>query len=243
MLLHLLAAYSLASGPESHELFYAIRAGRCNLQPRDSLFMAGARWNRPPNQSTNRRNPLRHIAIAALILNLSVAGVYAQQGTVTMTFSGTAGPSAINLQQPNTSTGEQNLTGNSALGSFTVRIVRATATSPQPSSDCSGLYIPTVAGAGLFRFDDGSLLKVNFTQGGDCIDVVHMVGHCTMTFQIAGGTGRFTNASGVLTLTETALPVLADASNHTVLFTEAGGFTGEISGMATEEESQDMRRR
>ena len=85
-------------------------------------------------------------------------------------------------------------------------------------------------------------MKVNLTQGGDCIDLVHLVGHCTMTFQIAGGTGRFKDASGVLTLTETALPVLADALNNPVFFAETGEFTGTIFGVAMEEESQDVHR-
>ena len=65
---------------------------------------------------------------------------------------------AINLKQPNTNNGEQDLAGNGTLGPFTFRIVRATATSPQPSSTCSGLYIPripSVAGAGLLRFEVG----------------------------------------------------------------------------------------
>ena len=159
-----------------------------------------------------------------------------------MRFSGTGAASAIDLKQPNTRTGEQNVAGDSALGPFTFRIVRASATSPQPSSTCSGLYFPSVAGAGLFRFQDGSLLKVNLTQGGDCIDLVQMVGHCTLTFQIAGGTGRFEDASGVLTLTETALPVLADAVNSPVFFTETGELTGTVSGVAMAEQPQDERR-
>ena len=45
---------------------------------------------------------MKHIATVALMLNLGVAGVYAQQRPVKMTFSGTAAPSTINLQQPNT---------------------------------------------------------------------------------------------------------------------------------------------
>ena len=41
-------------------------------------------------------------------------------------------------------------------------------------------------------------------------------GHCTLTLQIAGGTGRFENAFGTLTLTELNVPVLADALNNPV---------------------------
>ena len=63
-----------------------------------------------------------------------------------------------------------------------------------------------------------------------------------MTFQITGGTGRFKDASGILTLTETVLPVLADASNNPVFFASTGEFTGMISGVAAEDERQDERR-
>ena len=62
-----------------------------------------------------------------------------------------------------------------------------------------------------------------------------------MTFQITGGTGRFKDASGILTLTETVLPVLADASNNPVFFASTGEFTGTVSGVAAEEERQDER--
>ena len=78
-------------------------------------------------------------------------------------------------------------------------------------------------------------MTVHLMQGGDCIDLVEMVGHCTLTLQITGGTGRFQDASGVLTLTETARPVLADASNNPVFFTETGQITGTVSGMASKE--------
>jgi hypothetical protein len=190
---------------------------------------------------------MKHIAKVALMLNLGVAGVYAQPGPVTMTFSGTAGASAINLQQPNTSTVEENVAGNGALGPFTFRNVSAEATSPfsQPPSTCSGpthLYFLRVAGAGIFRFQDGSLLKVTLTQGGDCIDLVAVEGHCTLTLQITGGTGRFQGATGVLTYTETAVPVLPDVSGNPVFFTETGEITGTVSGVAAGEGHQNLQR-
>src|SRR5438552_15368991 len=115
---------------------------------------------------------MTHIATLALLLNLGVAGVYAQQQPVNMTFSGTAAPSTINLQQPGTQTGEENFAGNGTLGPFTFRNISAETSSPQPSSTRSGptkLYFSRVAGAGVFYFQDGSLLKVNRQQGDDCI--------------------------------------------------------------------------
>jgi hypothetical protein len=63
-----------------------------------------------------------------------------------------------------------------------------------------------------------------------------------MTFQITGGTGRFKDAAGTITLTETVLPVLADASNNPVFFAATGEFTGTVSGVAMVEKSQDVRR-
>jgi hypothetical protein len=185
---------------------------------------------------------MKYMATMALMLNLGVASVYAQQRPVNMMFSGNGAPSTINLQQPNTNTAEENVAGNGALGPFTFRNVRAIATSPQPSSTCSGLYFPSAAGAGLFRFQDGSLLWVNLTTGGDCIDLVHGEGHCTLTFRIASGTGRFKDASGVLTYTETALPVLSDYFGNPVFFAEtAGTITGTVSGVGREADHQEER--
>src|ERR1022692_4000221 len=63
------------------------------------------------------------------MLNLGVASIYAQQ-PVTMRFSGTSGASAINLQQPNTTTDEWNVAGNGALGQFTFRNISAETTMP-----------------------------------------------------------------------------------------------------------------
>jgi len=187
---------------------------------------------------------MKHIATMALMLNLGVAGIYAQQRPVKMTFSGTGGPSTINLQHPSTNNSEDNSAGSGTLGAFTFRNVRAIRATPEPSTACSGptkLYFSSVAGAGVFRFQDGSLLNVKLTEAGDCIDFAVGEAHCTMTFQITGGTGRFKDASGILTLTEAVLPVLADASNNPVFFAAAGEFTGTVSGVAAEEGPQDDR--
>jgi hypothetical protein len=184
---------------------------------------------------------MKHIATMALMLNLGVAGVYAHERPVKMTFSGTEAASGINLQIQDTHTSEFNFAGKGALGSFTFRSIEAEGASPQQSSNCPAtqVYFSTVAGAGVFRFQDGSLLKVKLTEGFDCIDFVSQQAHCTRYFQVTGGTGRFKDASGVLTLTETVLPVLADASNNPVFFASTGEFTGRLSGLAEDDERQD----
>ncbi len=188
---------------------------------------------------------MKHIATMALMLNLGVAGVYAHEKPVKMTYSGTEGPSAIDLQFPNTHTYEFNFAGNGTLGRFTFRNVEADETLPQQSSVCPAnqVYFQTMAGAGagVFRFRDESLLKVKLTEGFDCIDFAAFEAHCTRIFKITGGTGRFKDASGMLTLTETTVPV-ADALNNPnipVLFVATGGFTGTIAGVAEEEERRE----
>ena len=54
---------------------------------------------------------------------------------------------------------------------------------------------------------------------------------CTLIFEIKGGTGRFVNAHGLLTYTETADPVLFDAPGTAVFGTEVGKITGTVSGV------------
>jgi hypothetical protein len=185
---------------------------------------------------------MKNIAAIALMLTLGVAGVYAQEKPVTMRYSGTEGKSAIDLQIPGTQTAEFNFAGNGTLGPFTFRNVEADGASPQQSSACPAtqLYVQTMAGAGVFRFQDGSLLKVNLTEGHDCIDFVALEAHCTRTFKITGGTCRFKAASGgILTLTETVVPVLFDFLNNPVFFSATGDFTGTISGVSVMDERHD----
>jgi hypothetical protein len=180
---------------------------------------------------------MKRIATMALMVILGVSNVYAHENNVKMKFSGTSAASTVNLQQPNTNIDEDNFTGKGTLGSFTFRNVRAIANSPSTSSTCSGasqIFFQDPAGAGVFRFADGSLLSVRITDGGDCIDLAAQQAHCTLTLEVTGGTGRFQNASGTLTFTETVVPVLADALNNPVYFFATGEFTGTVSGVREE---------
>ncbi len=191
---------------------------------------------------------MKHLTTMALMLNLSIASLNADQKPVKMTFSGTEGRSGIDLQIPDPQTGDKhtgefNFAGNGTLGSFTFRNVEANGDFPQQSSTspANQVYVQTIAGAGVFRFQDGSLLKLNLTEGFDCIDFVARVAHCTRIFQITGGTRRFKDASGILTLTETAEPVLADAAGKPAFSVATGEFTGTVSGVAAEEDRPDER--
>lgn len=185
-----------------------------------------------------KRKSMKHIATFALMLNLGVAGAFAQQSSINLQFSGTSANSTINLLQPNTSNDEDNFAGDGTFGPFTYRAVRAISNAAQPSSTCSGatkVYFPETAGAAVFRFQDGSLLNVNLVQGGDCIDFASPLAHCTLIFKISGGTGRFTGASGILTFTEAVAVVITDTLQNPVFFSATGEFTGMVSGVKRED--------
>jgi len=176
-------------------------------------------------------------ATVALMLSLGGARAYAQPA-VNMTLSGTAAPGTVNLGTGAPSS-EYNLTGTGALGSFTLRLVSAGTGAPEQSSTCSGLYFSIKAGQGVFRFQDGSLMKVNLTGGSDCIDLVAKQAQCIRIFSIAGGTGRFKDASGDnVTLTMALLPVLGD---NPVFFAVTATLSGTVSGVAIDLERQDAQ--
>jgi hypothetical protein len=151
-------------------------------------------------------------------------------GQVKMAFSGSMVPTAIDVQ-PDTITDEELLAGNGTLGPFTFRKLRTDETSPQFVGSCGSGFGPTlrvVAGAGVFRFEDGSLLTVTLSEGLLCVDFDHGVGHLTETYQITGGTGRFKGASGAFQLTGTLEAVLFSASNAAVLLTNMGELKGTV---------------
>lgn len=186
---------------------------------------------------------MKHFATMALMLNLGVAGVCAQPGHVNMTMSGTTANSTISVQ--GTTAGEYDLAGNGALGQVTLRLMSTSSASPQPSLTCAGptkAFFATVAGAGVFRSQNGDLLVVNLTGGSDCIDFAAGQALCTRILQIMSGTGHFKNASGTVTLTMTVTPVLADGPTKPVFFTAAGLLTGTVSGGTMEQELQDVLR-
>ena len=182
---------------------------------------------------------MKRIAAMALMLNLGVAVVYAHEKPVKMRFSGSFARTAINLQ-PDTVTDEENFAGNGTLGPFTFRNLRTDTNAEESSPTCTtGPYFRIVAGAGVFRFQDGSLLTVNLAEGSACIDLAAAQGHFTVTYRIIGGTGRFKDASGTLTLTYTVVPVVADASNNPGFWPRQAKLTGAVSRVAGEEEHHE----
>lgn len=181
------------------------------------------------------------IATVALMLDLGATGMYAQKRPVKMTASGSNVATTLDLA-PGTITDEVHLAGSGTLGPFTYRELHADVLSPQSSSACAGgtgLYIPTLAGGGVFRFQDGSLMTVVLKVGALCIDLPTGVAHYTATYTITGGTGRLQNASGILTLTSAVAPVLFTASNAPVLLTNVGEFEGNVLGVARWEEGEE----
>lgn len=173
---------------------------------------------------------MKHITTVALMLNLGVAGLYAQDRPVKMTFSGTNVATTINLRD-NTVTDEQHSAGMGTFGAFTFRELHADAFPPQPPSACPERGFLVVAGAGVFRFQDGSLLIVTITEGWGCLNVpVAGSSALTVKYRITGGTGRFEGASGALTYTATMTPALRNAANAPALLTLTGEIEGTVSG-------------
>ena len=71
-----------------------------------------------------------------------------------------------------------------------------------------------VAAAGIFRFQDGSLLTYKTTAGTQCIDFTKGTATVAFTYGITGGTGFFKNATGTLQVTASGYAVLFDATGH-----------------------------
>lgn len=187
---------------------------------------------------------MRHTAIAAMLI-LGAASIYGDESRVRMTFSGTSETAATNLQQPNTSNDEDHFAGDGTLGKFSLHQIRAVSNSPDPTQTCpAGSQIPfsEPSGAGVFRFEDGSLLEVTLEKGLDCIDPAAKQALCTIRFTISGGTRRFKHASGTLIFTEVARPVLFDALGNPVFFDATGEFTGTIAGVAGQQHEHEDNR-
>jgi hypothetical protein len=185
------------------------------------------------------RTVTRTLVLVALMLNLGVAGAYAQQKHVKMTFSGTNVATTINLQA-NTVTDETHLAGRGSLGRFTFRELHADGAAPQPpTGGCLGPSFGVVKGAGVFRFQDGSLLIVTVVDGSGCVNPAAGKAALVVNYQITGGTGRLTGASGNLTMKATLMAVLRNASNAPALLTNTGKFEGTIFGAALEDEERE----
>jgi len=193
---------------------------------------------------------MRHLTTVVLMVNLGVASLYAQQsaeehsrdGRVRMRFSGSTMSTALAIA-PNTLNHESHVAGNSSLGPFTYRGLWADDPASQTSGSCGSGFGPNfrvVAGGGVFRFEDGSLLTVQLREGTLCVDVsdpAHPVGRQFETYQITGGAGRFKHAAAncsetpedcTLQLTATRGVVLRDSSGAVKFLTFAGEFHGTV---------------
>ena len=174
---------------------------------------------------------MKYLAIVAVMFTLGVPSVYAQgERPVKMTFSGTNVATTINLR-PGTITDEHQSAGRGSLGAFTFRELHADQGGAPPSPTCSGPHFLVVAGAGVFRFQDGSLLIVGITDGDGCVNLAAGRALLTVNYQITGGTGRFEGASGALTMTATMMPVLRNAAGMPALLMFTGEFEGTIAGV------------
>ena len=181
---------------------------------------------------------MKYLAIVAVMLTPCVPAVYAQdERPVKMTFSGTNVATTINLRA-GTITDEHQSAGRGSLGAFTFRELHADQGGAPPTPTCPGPHFLVVAGAGVFRFQDGSLLSVGITEGDGCVNLTAGVALLTVKYQISGGTGRFEGASGELTMTATQRALLRNAAGMPALLMFTGEFEGTIAGVP-EEKGQD----
>jgi hypothetical protein len=180
---------------------------------------------------------MKRILLAAVLVHFAVSSAFAEERptSIRMTTSGTMTATNINFGK-NTVTDDEQLAGYGTLGAFTFHGLRADGSTPQlpepPITCATPLFLPLTAGGGVFRFEDGSLLVVNITGGGICIDLNAGVGVLTETYEVARGTGRFNHASGALTLTVTVIPVLFNADGAPQMLTMTGKFEGAVSGIS-----------
>jgi len=79
---------------------------------------------------------MKRLTTMALLLTFSVAGAYAHQAQVKMTFSGSFVRTAIDLQ-PDTVTDEEDFAGSGTLGPFTFRNLRTDTTGEETSPTCT----------------------------------------------------------------------------------------------------------
>jgi hypothetical protein len=191
---------------------------------------------------------MKHLTTAALMLSLGIASPYAQQaaeehsrdGRVGMKFSGSTMSTTLALA-PNTLNHESHVAGSSSLGPFTYRGLWADDPASQSPGSCGSGFGPNfrvVAGGGVFRFEDGSLLTVQLTEGTACIDIAdpaHPVGRQFETYQITGGTGRFKHVAATCGATAEDCTLQLTATRAVVLFDSAGAakfltFTGAFQG-------------
>lgn len=201
---------------------------------------------------------MKRLTTVLLTLNLAIASLYAEPaeehsrvGRVRMRFSGSTRSTTLAIA-PNTLNHESHVAGNSPLGPFTYRGLWADDPGSQSSGSCGSGFGPNfriVAGGGVFRFEDGSLLTVQLTEGTLCVDIAdpaHPVGRQFETYQITGGTGRFKHAAascgvtaGDCTLQWTATrTVLRDSSGAAKFLTFTGEFQGTMPLFAKGDKAQ-----
>jgi hypothetical protein len=177
---------------------------------------------------------MKQLSNFALVLAFAVS-MHAEEVQVQMTFSGSVSTLAPPINLVSSGNGPVNATsfaGTGSLGPFTSHGVSANTTMPT-GFGCAGpnsLLFTFVAGAGVYRFQDGGLLTTKLKSATVCVNLTAGSANDMIIEEITGGTGRFQNASGTLTTTTMGdHPVLFDATGQPVFFAVPNGHvTGTI---------------
>jgi hypothetical protein len=184
---------------------------------------------------------MKRISIFMLAVASGAAGIHAEESQpVRMTFSGsgtypTVAAPPVNLATGgNSSLSDLTVAGDGSFGPFTLHEVAATTPSPT-SAGCAAPDLSAafafVKAAGVYRFQDGSLLTYELKSGTSCIDFTKGFASSALTHRITGGTGRFKNASGTLNVkVPTSYPILFDVTNMipVLIVFPSGEVTGTI---------------
>jgi hypothetical protein len=174
------------------------------------------------------------------LLTIILAGgcsLFGEQRPLKLTYSGTMVATTIDIA-PGTVTDEEQLAGTGTLGKFTFRKLRVDALVPTFGGCGKGVgpIFAVTGGAGVFRFEDGSLLNVTVTQGVLCVDVSNpqnLVGYLNETYPVVSGTGRFQNVAASCATTPSDCTFKSNGTLSAILFDSTGQAAKLLTNIGT----------
>jgi hypothetical protein len=153
-------------------------------------------------------------------VNIKGSGSYTAV-TVSFSFDGTGHPA-----NPSGSAVQELLTGNDNIGGpFTGENIGEYAvdfaTSCEAPDGTAGVSLELVQAIGAVTYNQGQLYFFGVGPGSGCVSLSTGIFVLTETHTVFGGTGKFANASGSITVTQTGKALSQPASPGSGLFTAA----------------------
>ena len=172
---------------------------------------------------------VRHLTISIGIV-LVLVGAFSRADAAQIPLKGTFSGTFVNTQIDTNNDGRKASLGTRGMkGTFGPATGQAMLeyASPSPGTCLNGhagVILTLVPGTGhdVARLTStGDLIIGEYTAGALCVDTSTGIQFFTLTEQVTGGTGRFAEATGSITITGTSMRLFADA---------AGNFFGASSG-------------